>query len=349
MVKCFAVENSLTIDTDGSIKPCCKFIGKFGNVYQDKINTEKFKNLNNKIWPVGCAKCKIAEDNNVSSRRQRYETRFRDNDFLLDLSMGNYCNLKCRMCNEKLSTKWYSDARKLGRTVPKSTVLSKQDIDKIFDNIPKDKNITIELKGGEPLVSPNIEYVFDKADALNCKIICITNGTVMPDWFIDRLQYMNIELNVSIDGTQDTYEYVRGDKIFTWQDCLNRIQYLENLDIESSRIWYNYVVQNLTIDSMLEFENLVSKKINWIILTDPSYLSCNILPDENKNNIVNKLLQLTTCPNGLVDLFLKKCDDELYKKFIIESQKLDKLRNQNLKIVAPYLLNKFGENLYDSV
>ena len=39
----------------------------------------------------------------------------------------------------------------------------------------------------------------------------------------------------------------------------------------------------------------------------------------------------------------------LYKQFITYSAKLDKRRNQNLKIVLPHLLDDIGIKIYDSV
>jgi MoaA/NifB/PqqE/SkfB family radical SAM enzyme len=347
MVDCFAIENSLTIDTNGDIKPCCKYKGKFGNITTTDVNLQNFLELKkNKNWPEGCSSCKYLEDNKIRSRRQTYLTRFNSEDFLLDLSIGNYCNLKCRMCNETLSTNWYNDAKKLGRILPKPFFLNNTQIDKIFDYIPKNKSITIELKGGEPLVTPNIQYLFEKAFKLNAKIICITNGTELPNWFLEKLNYMDIQLQMSIDGIKNTYNYVRGDKNFDWERCAERMSYLESLDIDFS---YNYVVQNLTVNDMLDFENLTTKRINWIILNNPSYLICNNIPDENKNNILEKINKIKTCPSGIKELINKPCDLEVYKKFIEETKKLDKIRNQNLKNVLPHLLNSQGEYLYDTI
>lgn len=346
MVECFAIKNSLTVDTNGDIKPCCKFKGKFGNLYKDLINTKVFETLLNDEWPSGCINCKLAENKNLRSRRISYENRFNKQDFLLDLSIGNYCNLKCRMCNEKLSTGWYADAKKLGCNTPPPSQLTLEHIDNVFESLPQDKNIIIELKGGEPLLLPTTEYVFKKAIKMNATIICITNGTVLPEWFFEIIKYKKLQLQLSVDGIENTYNYVRGDKNFTWETCLDRIKYFENLDIDFS---YNYVVQNLTINDMLEFESMVCRRINWIILNNPNYLSCHIVPDENKFTILEKLNKLISCPSGLKENFLRDCDLTLYKQFIEHTRKLDKIRTQSLKIICPFLLNKYGIEIYDSI
>jgi radical SAM protein with 4Fe4S-binding SPASM domain len=98
-MKCFATTNSITIDTLGDINPCCKYRGSYGKLDTYKnISDINFNDLTNELaqgqWRPECKSCKFDEGTGVRSRRQRYETRFTDDDFLLDLSLGNFCNLK---------------------------------------------------------------------------------------------------------------------------------------------------------------------------------------------------------------------------------------------------------------
>jgi hypothetical protein len=112
---------------------------------------------------------------------------------------------------------------------------------------------------------------------------------------------------------------------------------------------FNYVVQNYTIKDMLEFDKLKYGHITWIVLRNPYYLSCNVMPDENKNPILEMLEQVTDCPTGLRELFLKPCDETLYKRFIEYSAKLDSFRNQSLIDTLPHLVNTKGKQIYDCV
>ena len=174
MIKCFATSNSITIDAVGTVSPCCKYRGDFGRLetYQDfnDINFDKLAGNLEQGWVPGCESCKIDEGNGVSSRRQRYEIRFTDNDFLLDLSLGNYCNLKCRMCNHTNSTSWFSDSIALGIDKNKLTSfqLDKPQIDLLMKFLSTlDKRIEIELKGGEPLMHVNSKYFFEQLKELS--------------------------------------------------------------------------------------------------------------------------------------------------------------------------------------
>src|SRR6056297_2507774 len=98
-MKCFATTNSITIGPTGKVSPCCKYKGDYGHLDSYKnVSDINFEDLTNELaqgkWRPECKSCMIDERNNMSSRRQRYETRFTDDAFLLDISLGNYCNLK---------------------------------------------------------------------------------------------------------------------------------------------------------------------------------------------------------------------------------------------------------------
>ena len=267
MIKCFATSNSITIDAIGTISPCCKYLGNFGRISSyENLSDINFDTLTSSLengWVPECKSCRLDETNNVSSRRLRYETRFTDNDFLLDLSLGNYCNLKCRMCNHHSSTNWFSDSIALG--IPKHELNSFQLDEKQIDSVitflsTLDKRIEIELKGGEPLMHKHSKYFFQKLKELSktktIKVNCITNGTLFPDWFADAITNIEVDLQISIDGLYDVYEYVRGGNIQSWNECLEKVEQFRSLP--NIKLSYNYVIQNTTVHHIVEFTKLFS-------------------------------------------------------------------------------------------
>ena len=185
MIKCWATENSVQIDPQGFVRPCCKFEGNFGKFEDydsiDSILNGKDYSLLRKRHSLGnitqaCWRCKDSEDRGYRSRRQSYEDRYSDNDFQLDISPGLYCNLKCRMCGPVNSTGWFNDNNKLyelglhGRHSSKYNVYSmpQYDVDKIVNFIESNtKNIDIELKGGEPLMLPATEHLLKTKQSLS--------------------------------------------------------------------------------------------------------------------------------------------------------------------------------------
>jgi len=359
MIKCFATSNSITIDAVGTVSPCCKYRGDFGRLetYQDfnDINFDKLAGNLEQGWVPGCESCKIDEGNGVSSRRQRYEIRFTDNDFLLDLSLGNYCNLKCRMCNHTNSTSWFSDSIALGIDKNKLTSfqLDKPQIDLLMKFLSTlDKRIEIELKGGEPLMHVNSKYFFEQLKELSktkqIKLNCITNGTLFPNWFADAITNIDVDLQISIDGLYDVYEYVRGDNTQTWNACIEKVEQFRSLP--NIKLSYNYVVQNTTVHQVAEFADLFKERVNWIVLNNPTFMAVNVMPQNSKQSIID---QLNTLDNdkikSIINLLKIPSSLELYTQFITYSAKLDKLRNQNLKTVLPHLLDNKGIEIYDSI
>jgi sulfatase maturation enzyme AslB (radical SAM superfamily) len=345
MVDCAAIDNAIFIETDGVVKPCCKYVShNFGHV--DNLHNITFDILRKDKWPTGCYNCKRQEDNGMHSKRQQYNELYSDNNYLLDIALGNYCNLKCRMCSADNSTSWFTEARKLGMPVPKGFSLSKKQINAVFDRVDKSKNLTIELKGGEPLMNPNAEYIFQKCIEYNAEIKLITNGTLLPDWFVNLLPNLNIDFAISIDGVKNTYEYVRGDNTFSYDACIENINKIKSI---IGKVRFNYVVQNYTINDMLEFDSLKLGNINWIVLQNPAYLQCHIMPDENKKPIIEELQNIHNIPIGLIDFFKKPCDSTLYKQFIEYSAKIDQFRSQSLQSTLPHLVNNIGNKYYAGV
>lgn len=351
---CFATKNSIAIGPNLDIRPCCRFSHSenFGFLYDydsitDIMSGEDYTNLHNSLsngkWYKGCETCKFSEENNIKSRRQNYIERFEEGDFLLDIALGNYCNLKCRMCNESLSTSWFSDAMKMGRAKPKLWQVTKDQIDSIIEFVSNKKSLEIELKGGEPLLNPQCQYFFEKLKTLDIpvKILVTSNGTDTPDWFLKSYEIFDIDYIISIDGMYDVYEYVRGDKTFTWDDCVKRISELEKLiDFR-----FNYVVQNFTVHQMKDFTEFTSKNINWIMLDNPKYLACNVIPDDAKQEIIENIEKIEKIPKndftklpGFVNMIRNKCSNQTYLEFMIVSKKLDSLRGQSLEKTFPHLI-----------
>ena len=59
-------------------------------------------------WDEGCLKCKKEEDmDNKSSMRQRLNKDFSGSNIeFVEISVSNQCNITCRMCGPKFSSKW---------------------------------------------------------------------------------------------------------------------------------------------------------------------------------------------------------------------------------------------------
>ena len=146
----------------------------------------------------------------------------------------------------------------------------------------------------------------------------------------------------------DVYEYVRGDSTQSWNECLEKVEQFRSLP--NIKLSYNYVIQNTTVHHVAEFTKLFSERINWIVLNNPGYMAVNVMPESSKHDILAQLSTLDDAKiKSVIELMKTPVDLVLYKQFITYSAKLDKRRNQNLKIVLPHLLDDIGIKIYDSV
>ena len=182
MIDCFASKNSFWIDPQGHIRPCARYKEKTNHIstfesFSNITNSEPYiairNELQNNMWPKGCFRCKEDEEKGLHSKRQFYKDIGLEspNDFMIDISMGNYCNLKCRMCGPHNSTLWASDFKFLVEQnlfkdpgIDLSPYqLSDDDIVKLTNHIESiEGNIFLELKGGEPLIMPQTKLLIDK-------------------------------------------------------------------------------------------------------------------------------------------------------------------------------------------
>ena len=370
MTKCFATTNSFWIDPQGDIRPCARHKSKVAHVtqFQDfsKINNSNYfeeitKDLENNKWPDGCIRCKQDESKGLHSKRQFYADLNLDTekDFMIDISMGNYCNLKCRMCGPHNSTQWIKDYNNLieKQIIPdlnldtKPYSLSDIDIEKIKSLISTKKGrVFIELKGGEPLIMPETKTMIEELSNLEnsdrIELLIVTNGTVFPAW-LEKLHkcFLNIYLVVSIDGLGSVYDYIRSNNKYTYQDCIENIEKfaaLENIDLS-----FNVVVQNLNIHQLPEIHQKLteySNNINYITLSMPVYLQPNVMPIESRKKIRNLICNnkifgnYKNQINNIADILNDAPDKKIYHKFLEISRELDSARAVNLENTLPHLI-----------
>ena len=165
-----------------------------------------------------------------------------------DFRFGNLCNLKCVMCGTHYSSehqsefaKFYNDISMLPHAEKHNELCvvginpdtesgnewmesidndiyqwadNIQVFDKIIAYVNKESTNTIYLTGGEPtIVEGNFKMLKALVDSGHCKhirVIINTNCTNLNANFYNMLyQFNHVLLNVSIDGTGDTIEYIR--------------------------------------------------------------------------------------------------------------------------------------------
>lgn len=146
---CVAPWQDIHITTNGNFKGCCVMSEgpnqgylKTDNIHhkiqsgdiKSAMNSDTSKEIRksclNDEWHPECIRCEREENAGMSSMRRIYNDRWKDmfteynareltsddgtipnehEPFFYDIQLGNFCNLKCRICNLELSSTWYAD------------------------------------------------------------------------------------------------------------------------------------------------------------------------------------------------------------------------------------------------
>lgn len=390
----FAFKN-IHIDVDGTSRPCCEY-PKTDNKYNLKNHslTEIFhqpalnavrNDLRNGIEHKNCDICFRREKMGKKSPRQLANLIHRDEGGMDDpkissmtFSLGNLCNLACRTCGPKYSSKWFNEyydlywskdnhsrqeklvENKNNRSINDTLVLSKFD-----KSILKNLN-ELKFYGGEPLLDNSMweicETLVNLGLSKNIILHYNTNCTIIPSKAQQETwrQFKKIFLNLSIDGVEKQFEYLRHGaswaqveanvkEFITIKNDLKNMQLNQILTVSSINIFdidqtIDFYIKNFSNDMKLYTNNV----------TSPSYFSFRSVPDQVKNEISQKLRKLSTSIKNIefvsnirsLDNFLKETsfDKGSLKEMLETLERHDTYRQQDFKSYFP----QWSELLYNS-
>lgn len=228
-----------------------------------------------------------------------------DSDFkvsapeVLDLRVGNVCNLKCQSCFSNLSIGVYDDIQQAfgndDDLRPSPNHPRKLEAGFTVDQLEEVLSGVKEIKiiGGEPTLSQDWKvlsrYLVEQGFSKNIKVITHTNLTNFDEsFFSDLMKFKHASVGLSIDGFSRLNDYLRYPS--RWDSIienLNRVAtFFEGSDSIDCRI--NTVIQISNFYQLSDLGEFLLRETNtsewaeWnaISLTDPSYYDVHILPTE---------------------------------------------------------------------
>jgi hypothetical protein len=324
MTFCHAPWTNIDISPPGKITPCCKFQSQD---YQDQFNiqTHTIDQYKNSIflkqikqeftdgkWPKGCDRCRIEEENHIPSKRQldwqRWEQYYQVYDLLqhdfitASIAFGNTCNLKCITCNPHVSSLWGKEAKDLfGQHVHHHKFYKKDFVESFVASAPD--VIHLDIAGGEPFISgvseqkKLLQHFIDTGKSQAISLHYTTNATLFPDdeWWKIWGHFKNIDIQLSIDGIDQRYEYIRYPGKWTVLDA-NTDRYLEkkrtmtNLELSVSHTVSAYNI--FYLDEFFAWCYTKSLPRPWLgRVHTPAHMRPEIWPQKAKEFIMQKLLQ----------------------------------------------------------
>ena len=276
--------------------------------------------------PSECAICWDQEDVGVISMRQRFNVARQDqwhhvekcsNDYsmpfevpVLELKLSNLCNLKCRMCHPLDSSSWWPDWQSIEHLMEFNNRGTKEKVsamdgphlgawddprfwDELAELIPHFE--IVEFAGGEPLIDPIhnriISMLAPHGDKIRLKYATnLTNLRFGETKFFDIWKkFHSIQLNVSVDGLGDVYEYVRQGA--DWQQLIHNIETVKQLP--NVILIIQKTVQIYNVHQLPDFIEFFVNKMGCAVITHrvdfPRCLSIKCLPPIYKRKMLDSL------------------------------------------------------------
>ena len=310
---------SLHVKFTEGFSPCCRFSGVIkSNTVQQYVNSNKLAQIKTDLLSghavPECSDCWKQESRGYVSKRQRdnqiygkiFQVLYKDldtpkNQFVeYYVRLGNHCNLRCTSCNDNLSSGWISENKKFNIATKSVEILDDQH--EVWAHI-RDHAATIgviEFIGGEPFMMCQdaqrdlFKFLVDTGHASHIRIKYNTNGTRMP---LEQLPYWSsfkaVEINVSADGLDDQFEYLRYPA--KWSEVEQNIQIYKDLQRTSIpklevTISYTISILNITyVNKMLDYCKRRDLNIFLNMLENPQVFNMFSVTDNIKSWILDQI------------------------------------------------------------
>jgi MoaA/NifB/PqqE/SkfB family radical SAM enzyme len=299
----------------------------------------------------------------------------------MEIKLNNLCNLKCRMCNPMDSTSWNDwdqieefykkEDNYLVEKVVTLNLKKKPFLDSFVDTdnwwtsfeklLPFFRRV--EFAGGEPLMDPTHYRILDMLKpyghqieikyATNGTTLGISKGRTIHDYWP---HFRSVAVNVSIDGIDDVYNYIRGNG--NWNDVVKSIEDVQGIP-NVSRVVGAVAVQ---VSNVLTLDKIVESfldKLGIVFYTNmvnyPNVLSVQVLPSDLKKTAIERLeavklkvpdfkyvkenpilLGITlTQINGVINFINATDQSDKWKECVEFNRRLDVTRNQSFTDTTP--------------
>ncbi len=367
----------LHIGDKGKVSACCVANIPFGNINEKSLE---------EVWqgnPViklrrkflkgekdnRCSVCINREATGAKSIRQETFERFPDFPIpddatsslpiYFDIRFSNTCNFRCRTCWHGASSKWYTDAKALGRSIANKAIINNIGDFELF--IAKTgpaliKAEEIYFAGGEPLVTEAhyrlLEWLIArKSTAMRLRYNTNLSVLHFRDWDIKELwsSFSSVEVLASIDASGILGEYVR--KEMSWSTFLQH-----NMELNALPYVHLKWAPTVSVFNILQLPDLYLEGIekgmiapeDWYIniLDRPLHYNVQVLPHGHKQKVINRynrfftevdlLESIRTAFSECIDYMMAKDKSTIWPAFIKETKELDRLRREDLERVIRF-------------
>ena len=252
----------------------------------------------------------------------------------INLHFTDLCNYCCHHCFIKKS----------GNELSLKQI--KLIIDKIYDYALKNKiKVRINLAGGEPLISKNIQKIIDYIYSKDMDVSIITNGMLLTKEFIENNKNKLSMIGISVDSLKETTNRIIGrcfnEKTLTKEELINVCKHIKNNGI-NLKINICISKHNINEDFKEFLREVKSDRIKFLrvlIDHDKSLNNISISDDEWKR------LQNTYCDinNSIFE------DNEFMRNQYLIIDSLGNLSKNNEHLINNSLIDKSFEECLEAL
>lgn len=305
---CLALTNSIFIaNEDTPYRPCCWFREHIDatdiNDYRQQISKMDLEKT--------CDYCIKQDQGGEYSYRQHFKYQ---EEIYITASFDNICNLKCIICTPANSSliipDMYPDltnpehvtARKfyaeIGKQAPKKITFLKD----MLAGIDFTKHrLNFSVLGGEPLINPAIfeflDWLSDQPYAHKISLSVTTNGTTYNEKLLKYLErFKDIGVQLSIDGIEDDFEYIRSGANFEQLEKVCDSFYKLTEKYDNFYMCCHYTLSWMNCLKFADFYNWMSSRYPVMAdiyiskLEQPDHYSIEILSLELRTKIYDEVI-----------------------------------------------------------
>lgn len=328
--------------------PCCAWQEDFVEDLSEFADFKKIMiNHDYSFINKSCAECIEQEQAKGTSERLRFAQKVDKNWFTLDkinwidIRPSNLCNLKCIICSPRNSSMIAKEENEIYHDATLDD-LKKLDLSNVKQ---------FKVLGGEPTIQAKaldfIDYMIETYDVSKMDIQISSNGTNVNDNLLNKfLPFKICYYNLSIDGTDSTFEYVR--KNANWSSIKENIDVLKTVRDKNENFYLKIqctigAVCLLTIDKWLEEFIDLDVESDFFLAQGRKH-SIAAIPFYYRNKIKDYLetvqhtyaVEIKSMIDGV------EYDEKSHRAFINNIRNKDKIRNTDISVLHPYLKEIFN-------